>query len=57
MHIAGVYVTKWVLLCVRPRRVMYNKLAGFDAGSALAGLISAVALRILGTDPNPGSDW
>jgi hypothetical protein len=56
MHIVGVYVTKWVLLCVRPRLEMYNKLAGFDAGNALAGLTSAVALRVRGTDPNPDSE-
>jgi hypothetical protein len=44
------YVTKWASLCVGPRLEMY-KMAGFDAGNALAGLTSAVAPRVLALLP------
>jgi hypothetical protein len=35
---------------------MYNKIAGFDAGNALAGLKSARGPEGLGTDFNPESN-
>jgi hypothetical protein len=47
-----VYVTKWASLCIRPRLEMY-KMAGFDAGNALAGLTSALAPRVLALLPIP----
>ena len=46
-----VYVTKSASLCVGPRLEMY-KMAGFDAGNALAGLTSAGAPRVLAVLPN-----
>lgn len=47
---ACVYVTKKASLCVGPRLEMH-KMAGFEAGKTLAGLMSAVALRVLALLP------
>lgn len=43
-----VYVIEWASLCVGPRLELY-KIAGVDAGNALAGLMSTAAREGLGT--------